>query len=213
MLKWLLLMSRTKVRRDLTKVRSAKTSANDNESRLCDEAQLRTMAPRGWPGCEFCGGSKGCPRASPNAVRCTAGECKTALTAKRAAGKAGTLQAEASQAAAGDDEHEMMPGNMWVHELEEILGERCCIVKKLSAVQRKCGPRGKARQQFLVRGKFLQEVDSDDEDEDDEPALDTFWVDQSDLLSTIAVDDIEEALEARQDAVVAGLRPAKKARK
>ena len=52
-----------------------------------------------------------------------------------------------------------------------------------------------ARQQFLVRGKFLQEVESDDEDEDDEPALDTFWVDQADLLSTIAVDDVEEALE------------------
>ena len=73
--------------------------------------------------------------------------------------------------------------------------------------------RGKARQQFLVRGRFLQEVESDDEDEDDEPALDTFWVDQADLLSTIAVEDVEEALETRHDAVVAGLRPAKKARK
>ena len=150
----------------------------------------------------------------PNAVRCTAGACKTALSAKRAAAKTGASQLVASQAAAaGDDEHEMMPGNMWVHELEEILGERCCIVKKLSPVQRKCGPRSKARQQFLVRGRFLQEVGSDDEDEDDEPALDTFWVDQVDLLAAIAVDDVEEALEARQDAVVAGLRPAKKARK
>ena len=170
------------------------------------------MAPRGWQGCEFCGGSKGCPRASPNAVRCTAGACKTALMAKRAAEKAGASQAVASQAAAGDDQHEMMPGNMWVHELEEILGERCCIVTELTPVQRKCGPRGKARQQFLVRGRFLQEVESD-EDEDDEPALDTFWVDQADLLSTIAVEDVEEALETRQDAVVAGLRPSKKARK
>jgi hypothetical protein len=171
------------------------------------------MAPRGWSGCFNCGGRNGCPRASQNSTRCTAGACKTALTAQRAAERAGATQPVASQAAAGDDEHEMMPGNMWVHELEEILGERCCIVKKLSPVQRKCGPRGKARQQFLVRGRFLQEVESDDEDEDDEPALDTFWVDQTDLLSTIAVHDIEEALEARQDAVLAGLRPAKKARK
>ena len=171
------------------------------------------MAPRGWSGCFNCGGSKGCPRASPNSTSCTAGACKRALAAKRAAEKAGALQPVASQAAAGDDDHEMMPENMWVHELEEILGERCCVVKKLTAVQRKCGPRGKARQQFLVRGRFLQEVEDDDEEEDDEPALDTFWVHQTDLLSTIAVDDVEEALEARQDAVVAGLRPAKKARK
>ena len=63
-----------------------------------------------------------------------------------------------------------------------------------------------------MRGRFCQEVE-DDEDEDDEPALDTFWVDQTDLLSTIAVEDVKEALEARQDAVMAGLRPAKKARK
>ena len=106
----------------------------------------------------------------------------------------------------------MMPKNMWVHELEEILGERCCVVQQLSHVQRKCGPRSKARQEFLVRGRFCQEVE-DDEDEDDEPALDTFWVDQANLLATIAVEDVEEALETRQDAVVAGLRPAKKARK
>ena len=122
-------------------------------------------------------------------------------------------QPVASQAAVGDDEHELMAATMWVHELEEILGERCCVVKELTPVQRKCGPRSKARQQFLVRGRFLQEVGSDSEDEDDEPALDTFWVDQADLLSTIAVDDVEEALETRQEAVVAGLRPAKKARK
>ena len=132
---------------------------------------------------------------------------------QRAAEKAGSLQAVALQAAAGDDRHEMMPENMWVHQLEEILGERCCVVKQLTPVQRKCGPRGKAQQQFLVRGRFLQEVEEDDEDEDDEPALDTFWVDQTDLLSTIAVNDIEEALEARHEAVVAGLRPSKKARK
>lgn len=107
----------------------------------------------------------------------------------------------------------MMPETMWVHELEEILGERCCIVRQLSPIQRKCGPRSKARQQFLVRGKFVHEVGEDEEEEDDEPALDTFWVDQDELLSTIAVDDIEEALETRHEAVVAGLRPKKRARK
>ncbi len=168
--------------------------------------------PRGWPGCFHCEGRSGCPRAAGNSVRCSAAECKRALTAKRAAAKAGASQQVASQAAAGDDDHEMMPENMWVHELEEILGERSCSVKKLTLVQRKCGPRSQARQQFLVRGRFLQEVE-DDEEEDDEPAMDTFWVDQTDLISTIAVGDVEEALETRQDAVVAGLRPAKKTRK
>ena len=41
----------------------------------------------------------------------------------------------------------------------------------------------------------------------------TYWVHKADLLKTIAVEDVEEALEARQEAVMAGLRPAKKSRK
>ena len=167
---------------------------------------------RGWSGCFHCEGRSGCQRASPNSTSCTAGACKRALAAKRAAEKAGALQLVAPQAAAGGEDHEMMPENMWVHELEEILGERCCIVAKLTRIQRKCGPRSQAKQQFLVRGRFLVEVE-DDEEEDDEPAPDTFWVDQTVLLATIAVEDIEEALETRQEAVMAGLRPAKKARK
>ena len=93
------------------------------------------------------------------------------------------------------------------------LGERACVVRKLSPVQRKCGPRSAAVKQFLVRGSFLMDVDDGDEDEDDAPEPNTFWVDQVDLLKTIAVEDVEEALEARQEAVMAGLRPAKKSRK
>ena len=84
---------------------------------------------------------------------------------------------------------------------------------KLSPVQRKCGPRSAARQQFLVHGSFLQDVEDGDEEEDDMPEPNTFWVNQDDLLETIAFEDVEEALEARQEAVMAGLRPAKKARK
>ena len=59
----------------------------------------------------------------------------------------------------------------------------------------------------------MNEVGDEEKDEDDEPALDTFWVDQDDLLATIAVGDVEEASGTRQDAVVAGLRPSKRARK
>tara|TARA_B110000046_G_C12827450_1_gene328030 strand:+ start:61 stop:603 length:543 start_codon:yes stop_codon:yes gene_type:complete len=88
-----------------------------------------------------------------------------------------------------------------------------CVVRKLSKVQLKCGPRSAARQQFLVRGSFLVDVEDGDEEEDDAPEPNTFWVHQADLLETIAVEDVEEALEARQEAVMAGLRPAKKARK
>ena len=57
------------------------------------------------------------------------------------------------------------------------------------------------------------DVEDGDEDEDDTPEPNTFWVDQVDLLKTIAVEDVEEALEARQEDVMAGLRPAKKSRK
>ena len=95
---------------------------------------------RGWSGCFNCEGRSGCPRASANSASCTASACKRALAAQRAADKPGAWQPVALQAAAaGDDSHDMMPENMWVHELEEILGERCCVVKKLSPVQRKCG--------------------------------------------------------------------------
>ena len=117
---------------------------------------------RGWSGCFNCGGRNGCPRASPNSTRCTAGACKTALTAQRAAEKAAAPQPVASQAAAGEDAHEEMPETMWVHELQEILGERACVVRKLSKVQLKCGPRSAARQQFLVRGSFLVDVEDVD---------------------------------------------------
>lgn len=167
----------------------------------------------GWSGCFNCKGRKGCPRASDNSTRCTAGECKTALTAKRAAEKAGAWQPAALQAATVADDHEEMPETMWVHELQEILGERACVVHKLSKVQLKCGPRSAARQQFLVRGSFLVDVEDGDEEEDDTPEPNTYWVHQADLLETIAVEDVEEALETRQEAVMAGLRPAKKARK
>ena len=117
------------------------------------------------------------------------------------------------QAAPGDDEHDEMPDNMWVHELEEILGERACVLQKLTKVQRKNGPRSAAKQQFLVRGHFLCVVEDDDEDEDESPEPNTFWVDQDELLHTIVLSDVRKALEQRQKAVLAALRPQKKARK
>ena len=56
-------------------------------------------------------------------------------------------------------------------------------------------------------------VSRDDEDEDETPEPNTYWVRQDELLHTIRLSDVEEALEQRQEAVLAALRPQKKARK
>ena len=146
-------------------------------------------------------------------MRCTASACKKALKERNAADKTTFNETTAPQAAPGDDEHDEMPDGMWVNELEEILGERACVLQKLTKVQRKNGPRSAAKQQFLVRGAFLCVVEDDDEDEDESPEPGTFWVDQDELLHTIVLSDVREALEQRQEAVLAALRPQKKARK
>ena len=39
------------------------------------------------------------------------------------------LGEDVTEAAASDDEHDEMPDGMWVHELEEILGERACVLR------------------------------------------------------------------------------------
>ena len=63
-------------------------------------------------------------------------------------------------------------------------------------------PRSAARQQFLVRGTFLEEDgDSDGDDHDDTPEPNTFWVDKDVLLDTISKDDVEESLRLRHEAV------------
>ena len=136
--------------------------------------------PAGWPGCDFCKGSKGCPRASSNSVRCTASACKAALKARNEANKTTFNEPMAPQAAPGDDEHDEMPDGMWVHEIEEILGERCCEPHIMSHKKRKNGPGPAYHQEFLVRGTFLEDDgDADDEEEDDTPEPYTFWVEKS----------------------------------
>ena len=53
---------------------------------------------------------------------------------------------------------EMMPEGTWLQELDEILGERCCELRKLSHKKRKNGPGSLYQQQYLVRGKFLRKM-------------------------------------------------------
>ncbi len=98
---------------------------------------------------------------------------------------------------------DLMPDGMWVHDIAEILGERCCELHKLSKKKRKNGPGSAYAQQFLVRGTFLEDDgDEDDEDEDETPEPNTFWVNKDDLIETINVDDVKEALRARHEAVL-----------
>ena len=101
-----------------------------------------------------------------------------------------------------------MPDSMWVHEITEILGERCCKPDTLSNKRRRCGPQGDSYiQEFLVRGTFLEE-DADDEDEpedEDVPEPNTYWVTRADLLETIDKEDVKAALKERQERVMCEL--------
>ena len=156
---------------------------------------------RAFASCFHCQGKSGQPRASLNAIRCgTASACKTALTRKRKQ----ELKEQTSTAGMGDPglaDTEKMPDGMWVHELTEILGERCCQVGKLSKKRRRSGPCGTSyEQEFLARGLFLEE-DADDEEAEDEDVAEpnTYWVTRADLLETIDVADVKTALKERQE--------------
>ena len=114
-----------------------------------------------------CGSSR--PRASPNSVRCTGNACKDALKATRQQ-QGGAASTEGLVVAAAQAAAEEMPHGVSVHEVEEILGERCCKPTEMSKKKRKNGPGKELRQQFLVRGTFLQPADDDEDDEDDDYA-------------------------------------------
>ena len=98
-----------------------------------------------------------------------------------------------------------MPEGTWVQELDEILGERCCELRRLSHKKRKNGPGTLYQQQYLVRGKFLEEDGDQDDDADDSPEPNTYWVNEVDLLETIAKEDVEAALVERHEHVLGNL--------
>ena len=159
------------------------------------------MPARPFRDCVECSGSKGLPRNGKRGATCTASSCKAAYATKRKAKAAATvaeLPADPAVAAAS----EMMPAGMWVCEIEEILGERCCELHNLTHKKRKNGPGSSYQQQYLVRGKFLEEDGDEDEDEDDAPEPNTFWVNEMDLLETIAKEDVKDALRLRHERVM-----------
>ena len=57
------------------------------------------------------------------------------------------------------------PTKLSVHEIAEILGERCCELPKMSHKKRKNGLGAAAQQQFLVHGEFLVGGDNDSDSE------------------------------------------------
>ena len=156
-------------------------------------------------GCWYTECAKENPRNGKRGVTRSAFSCKEAYKAHRRkhADDAATEGAAPVPATVFGD---VMPKNMWVSYLTEILGERCCEPHKISKKQRKNGPRSAARQQFLVRGTFLEEDgDSDSDERDDTPEPNTFWVDKDVLLDTISKDDVAESLRLRHEAVCGDL--------
>ena len=159
-----------------------------------------------------CGSTR--ERASKNSVRCVGSACKAALTAMRRQGVVTTATTEGPDTAAAEVLTEEMPDGMSVHEIEEILGEQCCKLDTMSIKKRKNGPGKDCHQQFLVRGTFLRPPDNDEDDqEDDTPEPNTYWVDKDELLQTIHVNDVVAALNARHEQLLSHIRPAKKGRR
>ena len=156
---------------------------------------------RAFSGCVICKGQKGCVRNGKRGKTCAANECKNKYRDERAQQPTVGPVAAAEQPVA-----DKMPDGMWVHEIEEILGERCCEPHKLSKKKRKGGPGSAYKQEFLVRGTYLEDDgEADDDDEDNTPQPNTFWVTKTDLLDTIAVEDVKAALRARHEAVLGDL--------
>ena len=98
----------------------------------------RDLSMSSFKGCVICKGSSGRTRNGAGGRTCRASTCKAAYKERRAraGGDAGYTALE-DMAAAFD---EMMPEGTWLQELDEILGERCCELRKLSHKKRKNGP-------------------------------------------------------------------------
>ena len=150
-----------------------------------------------FKGCVVCKGKQKRRRNGKGGNTCTANECKRVYKEQRA-----NRSTEQDGAAGALSTSEKMPDGMSVHELHEILGERCCEQYKLTKKKRKNGPGNSYCQEFLVRGTFLQGDDTDDEQEDEMPEPNMFWVEKADLLETIDAEDVKTALTERHECVL-----------
>ena len=72
--------------------------------------------------------------------------------------------------------------------------------------KRKNGPGPAYHQEFLVRGTFLEDDgDADEEEDDDTPEPNAFWIYKANILETIDVADLKTALQERHEAVLGDL--------
>ena len=150
--------------------------------------------------CYVCSGAKNCPRNGRGGATCSASSCK----AQHAARKGQQVAEVQPQLFAHQIVAEELPSDMQVHELTEILGERCCRPAKLSQKRRRSGPRSSAVQEYLVRGTFIESnpEDGDESGDEDVPEANTYWVTQDDLLESISARDVRSALADRQQQVL-----------
>ncbi|KAL1500081.1 hypothetical protein AB1Y20_012755 [Prymnesium parvum] len=158
--------------------------------------------PSGWL-CFNCKGSSRKRRASKNSRSCTAYACKKALRKRRLEQGAQLPEASLITQPAPRLTGERMPRNMYVQELRQILGERCCLPSEMSNFCRRNGPYNGGQQEFLVRGYFMevdtrQDVDTLElrsaEEADPVGELNLLWVHVDDLSATICKSDIQAAL-------------------
>ena len=100
-----------------------------------------------FKGCVVCKGRQKRRRNGKGGNTCTANECKRVYKEQRA-----NRSTEQDGAAGALSTSEKMPDGMSVHELHEILGERCCRLHLLSKKRRRVGPRDSYQQEYLIRG-------------------------------------------------------------
>lgn len=104
----------------------------------------------------------------------------------------------------------MKPDNMVVVEVSEILGERGCDPRNLERKRRRNGPGRRYSLQLLVRGKFIENDDSEsdgegEDDVDSVPDPNTFWIDKNDVLRAVKKPALRKLIEKWQKRVMSEL--------
>lgn len=191
----------------------AKGSRSSHASRRTKSLRRYEFMAEVFSDCTVCQGSSGRPRNGTGGRTCTANKCKNQYKALR---HGGSEQVEQVQSPATVQiNHEQMPDNMQVEEMNKILGERCCRPSKLAPKRRRSGPGSAYEQEYLILGTFIENDEGDDEDDEDEivPEPNTYWVAEADLLETIDPADVKKLLIERHKEVLEQIEAACKRRR